>query len=174
MAETQEGIIECQRIEELNIKGNTKETDLLFDQWDKLYGEEPYSYSVYVLTDSTRPIRLRFGPFLEFNHQPFYVGYGQYGKRVKESIAVGRQQDKYTFKTARLNEIEARGGVARWIIIGHFYTQKKAHLVERKLMNIIDWSFLKNGQFHYCEVPLTASDCNVIYNRHVVESLLSV
>jgi len=167
MGETQAGINECKRIE---IRGFSLETDLLFEQWDKLYGDGIYDFSVYVLTDSTRPIRLNFGPFLEFYHEPFYVGYGKYEKRVKDSMGVGRQQDKYTFKTARINEIKARGGNSRPIIIGHFYTQKKARLVERKIMNITNLkNFLENGERNYCELPLTKKDCNVIYNRNVIK-----
>jgi hypothetical protein len=164
MAQTEEGINECKRIDELDIKGYSLATDLLFEEWDKLYGIGPLGFSVYVLTDSTRPIKINFGQFLRFYHEPFYVGYGIFDKRVKASMGVGRQQDKYTFKTARINRIKARGGIGREVIIGHFYTQKKAHLVERKIMNIpYIRSFLENGEYNYCEIPLIAADCNVIY-----------
>lgn len=163
MGQTKQGDIECEKLK--NIKGNSYEIDLIYENWDKMYGTGTRDFSVYVLTDGTRIIRLKFGPYLEFNHQPFYVGSGRFRKRVRESMGIGRQQDKYTFKTARLNEIIARGGKPRPVIIGHFYTEKKAQLVERKVMNTIGRSFLENGVLHYCELPLTAEDCNVIYNR---------
>jgi len=145
--------------------GHCLEKDLEYEKWDKLYGDGNFNYSVYILTDNTRPIRIKIGKYLEFNHQPYYIGEGQFGVRVKRSQEVGRNQDKYCFKTARINEIKARGGGTAEVIIGHFQTKRKAELVEKKLMNLIDWSYLENAEFHYCEISLTASDCNVIYNR---------
>ena len=175
MAETQEGINEYKRIQELYGPGHSLESDELYEDWDKLYGIGSFSYSVYVLTDGTRPIRIKFEPFIEFNHQPFYVGHGQYGKRAKRSMTVGIQQEKYCFKTARLNEIHARGGKPREVYIGHFLTKTKAQQVERKIMNLPNMrSFLENGELNFCEIPLTASDCNVIYNRSPIKKVITL
>ena len=175
MAEREEGVNEYKRLQELYGPGYSLESDELYEDWDKLYGIGSFSYSVYILTDSTRPIRIQFGPFLQLNHQPFYVGHGQYGKRAKDSMGVGRQQDKYGFKRARLNEIKARGGKARELYIGHFLTKVKAHLVERKIMNLPNMrSFLENGELNFCEIPLTAEDCNVIYNRSPIKKVITL
>jgi hypothetical protein len=175
VAEKEEGINEHKRIQELYGPGHSLESDELYEDWDKLYGIGSFSYSVYMLTDSTRPIRIQFSPFLQLNHQPFYVGHGIYGKRAKQSMGVGRQQDKYGFKRARLNEIEARGGKARDVYIGHFLTKVKAQLVERKIMNLSNMrSFLENGELNFCEIPLTASDCNVIYNRSSTKKVITL
>lgn len=165
MGETQEGTDQWEKIKGIYPPGHSYEADQLYEQWDRLYGDGKNDFEVYVLTDVTRPVLLNFGPYIQFNHQPFYVGYGAIGHRHQESMKIGRNQDKYCHKTKRLNEIRARGEYPRTVIIGHFNTQKKAHLVERKLMNLICWSFLTNSKYHLCEIPLIASDCNVIYNR---------
>jgi hypothetical protein len=128
-----------------------------------------------MLVDNTRPIDLKLHKYLEFYYCPFYVGYGEFIKRAQRSMNPAIQQEKYTFKTARLNEIKTRGGQARIVYIGHFFTQYKAHLVERKIMNIPHIkSFLENSERNYCKVPLTASDCNVIYNRTHKPSLITM
>lgn len=143
--------------------GDKKLIDEVHDMWDEYYGVLPYSYDVYVLTDGTRPIKLNFG-LLEFFHDPFYVGYGEIRKRVRESMALGRQKDKYCLKTMRMIEIiETRGGRIRPVIIGRFKTKEKASLVERKIMNTIPRSFLSNSTINYCEIPLTLADCNVMH-----------
>jgi len=141
---------------------NFKKTDEAYDQWDIQYGDGKQDYLVYVLTDPTKPIKLRFSP-LEFYHEPFYVGYGDAVQRLKDTVGVGRQKDKYSAKTARLLEILSKGHNARKVIIGKFETKEKAMLIERKIMNTINKSFLTNALFHYCEVPLTIADCNVMY-----------
>lgn len=138
-----------------------KKRDEAYDQWDIIYGNGIKDFLVYVLTDPTKPIKIQFGS-LEFNHEPFYVGYGDAIRRLKETVGVGRQKDKYTAKTVRLLEIRSMGHNARQLTIGKYFTKEKAMLVERKLMNIINKSFLTNSMFHYCEVPLLKGDCNVM------------
>jgi len=170
-----EGEIAYKQLKKHYGKGHSYEKDLIYEQWDKLYGCGTFSYSVYMLVDSSRPIRVRFHEFLEFFHSPFYVGYGEFIKRAQRSMNVKIQQEKYTAKTARLNEIQARGGKPRIVYIGHFLTPYKAHLVERKIMNIPNIKgFLENSEWHYCEIPLTASDCNVIYNRTPTPNLITL
>lgn len=141
---------------------NFKRIDEAYDRWDSVYGDGKPDFLVYVLTDPTKPIKLQFGP-LEFYHEPFYVGYGDVVTRLKDTVGVGRQKDKYRAKTARLLEIRSKGHNARKVIIGRYATREKAMLVERKIMNTINKSFLTNHLFHYCEVPLTVTDCNVMY-----------
>lgn len=170
-----EGEIAHKQLKERYGKGHSYEADLLYEQWDKLYGTGTFSYSVYMLVDSTRPVHIRFNKYLEFFHCPFYVGYGNFIKRAQRSMNVKIQKEKYTAKTARLNEIQQRGGNPRIVYIGHFLTPYKAHLVERKIMNIQNIkSFLANSEWHHCEIPLTASDCNVIYNRNSRPRILKV
>lgn len=145
--------------------GDKRSIDEAYEHWDDYYGIFPYSYDVYVLTDSTRPNKFIFG-LLEFQYEPFYVGYGEIRKRVKESSALGRQKDKYCFKTMRMIEIvEQRGGRVRPVIIGRFKTAEKAALVERKIMNTIPRSFLTNCTLNYCEIPLSLDDCNVMHPK---------
>jgi len=174
MGTTPEGIVEYQQIKKIHGKGFSYETDLLFDDWDKLYSDGIKSYEVYVLTNPTKPIRLNFGPYLEFNHQPYYVGYGQINHRNEESMGVGRNQDKYDFKSRILMEIRKQGSLPRSIIIGYFYTQQKAMLVERKVMNTIHRSFIYNVEHHRCDIPLNKYDCNVIFNKNIPSLQLTI
>jgi len=165
---TQKGKEEYARIKAKVGRGNSYKSDLLFDNWDKLYGDGHLSYEVYMGTDPSKPDLIKFGKYLEFNHQPFYVGYGTYNHRSQESLKCKRNKYHYCHKTKRLEAIEAAGcGESRRIIIGYFQTQAKAMLVERKVMNVRGvWNFLTNVTRHLCELPLTRYDCNVIYNKN--------
>ena len=165
MGEIEAGVKRQEELIKMYGKGHCLEKDQEYENWDKNYGDGNFDYQTYILTDNTRPVRIKIGEYLDLNHQPYYVGQGQYGIRVKRSQEVGRNQDKYCYKTARINEMDARGGGTAEIIVGNFQTQRQAELVEKKLMREIDWSYLTNQQYHYCEIPLTADDCNVIYNR---------
>lgn len=141
-----------------------KERDEMFDlYWDESYREtQYYQYETYVLCDSRRPGRYVFGP-LQLTHEPFYVGHGK-RNRYKKSMALGRQLDKYCFKVKRMIEIIEGGGVIRPVIIGRYYTKRKAEVVERKLMNTIPKDLLENSVFSLCEIPLTKEDCNCRYD----------
>lgn len=139
-----------------------KKIDEAHDQWDIVYGNGKHDYIVYVLTDGTKPKKLQFGP-LDFNYEPFYVGYGSIINRLKETAKVGRQKDKYTEKTARLINIqEVLKGQIRKIIIGRYFTKEKAMLVERKVIYTIRKDLLTNASFNFCELQLLAADCNVM------------
>jgi hypothetical protein len=146
-----------------------------WDAWDDIYGIAPLSYEVYVLTDPTRPMIIEFPPFLHFYHRPFYIGYGVIGTRAKRSANFTIQdKDNYNYKTKILKEIHARGGRAIPVIIGNFYTKQKAEVVERKLMNTIHISFQDgNSNRNLCEIPLSESDCNVIYKNPSCPMLLA-
>ena len=147
-----------------------------WDEWDKHYGKPPFSFEAYVLTDSTRPMIVDFPPFLQFHHRPFYVGEGIWQVRAEKSSEFGRQmKDGYDRKTKMLREIHGRGGHVIPVRIGEFYTKQKAQAVERKLMHTIPLSFLEgNSDFNLCEIPLTASDCNLIYTPPIPGPLLMV
>jgi len=127
------------------------------DQWDKVYGCPPYEYEVYVLTDPTKPGNYNFDS-LHFTHEPFYVGYGKKGKRAYESRKLGRQLDKYSHKVKRIKEIYEGGSIPRITIIGTYYTETKAKLMEKKLMNTIPRQYLTNSVTHLCEVPIKEED----------------
>ena len=141
---------------------NQKEINKIHDLWDEYYGEHPKSYEVYVLTDGTKPGDYNYGP-LFFGYEPFYVGHGEIG-RHRKSMGVGRQLDKYCFKTQRMIEIISKGGSIRPKIVGYFYTKTKAALVEKKLMNLIPRNILTNSLYHLCEVPLVKEDYKLMIN----------
>ena len=138
-----------------------KERDEYFDKyWEESYRETYRQYEAYILTDGRRPGKYEFGP-LKLTHEPFYVGSGKIG-RHRESMKLGRQLDKYCFKVKRMIEIIEDGGSIRPVIVGFYYTKKKAELIEKKLMNTIPKDFLENSQFYLCEIPLSEEDCNIM------------
>ena len=143
-----------------------KQIDAAYDLWDKYYGAYPYEYEVYLLLDSTKRDKYRFGP-LVFNYEPFYVGYGKIG-RHRKSMALGRQRDKYTFKVQRMEEIISKGGSIRPLVVNRFYTKNKAMLVEKKLMNLIPKGFLENSLLHFCKVPLLKEDYKVMMDHTII------
>lgn len=143
-----------------------KQVDQAHDNWDMYYGIYPYDFEVYVLLDSTKRDKYIFGP-LEFNYEPFYVGYGKIG-RHRKSMALGRQKDKYTFKVERMIEIDSKGGSIRPQVVNRFYTRKKAMLVEKKLMNIIPRGYLENSNLSFCKVPLLAADYAPMQNHTMI------
>jgi hypothetical protein len=152
-----------------------KERDQAYDYWDDYYKENPYyQYETYILTDSRRPGKYEFGP-LVLTHEPFYVGHGKKGRHV-ESMALGRQLDKYCFKVKRMIEIIESGGVIRPVVVGWYYTKKKAELVEKKLMNTIPKSYLENSSLFLCEIPLKKEDCNAMisYKGRLNNGLLTI
>jgi hypothetical protein len=135
-----------------------------------MYGDSNLRYSVYVLTDSTKPGSYTYG-MLSFNHEPFYVGSGIKGRRVKESLSLGRQMEReYSYKVQRMIDIKNMGGsLMRYIIIGNFCTKEKAELVERKIIHLIRLTTrLENSIQLFCAVPLTVSDCNVMSETETV------
>ena len=134
-----------------------KEKDRARDCWDYYYGIYPYDYEVYLLMDSTKPGRYKYGP-IECTHEPFYVGCGKRYIRVRESKALGRQRDKYLLKVHRMEEIINAGGYIRHQIIGCYFTETKSKLVEKKIMNLIPRNVLTNATFHFCEIPLLKED----------------
>ena len=141
---------------------NQKEIDEVHDKWDEYYGKGYCRYEVYVLMDSTIPGKFMFGP-LVFDHEPFYVGHGRNG-RAKISASIGRQQDKYNFKSKRMKDIQDNGGYIRWTVINRFKTKTKAFVVEKKIMNLIPRNYLTNSLLHLCEVPLLESDYTYMIN----------
>lgn len=132
------------------------EKELLYDSWDVFYGNGHYDYEAYVLTDSLKPGDYKFGP-LTFIHEPFYVGCGKIGRHI-DSAGVGRQKDKYCAKTARLIEIQDNKGFVIPVIINTFMTQRKARMVEKKLMKTIDKNYLTNALFHYTKLKWKKED----------------
>ncbi len=135
------------------------ERDIAHDQWDKIFGIVPLKFEVYVLLDGTRPGYYIFGPF-EFNHEPFYVGQGERGKRHIDSMGHGRQQDKFTEKVERIDNIRCIGGPysIRFQIINTFYTQEKAVMVEKKIIRLIGKRYLTNSQYSLVKEPLLDED----------------
>lgn len=132
--------------------------NLAHDRWDIEYGRGSKDFVVYVFTDGTRPGNYQYGP-LTFNHQPFYVGEGRASDRITESIALGRQKDKYQDKVIRMKQIiEDKAGQIHWIVINSFYTEKKAKIVEKKLLQLIGRPPLTNLSFTSCEIPLKRED----------------
>jgi hypothetical protein len=163
-------VTNCKKFEDPNgfikmCKRNRVKIDMMRDSWDIIYGRYPYSYEVYALTDSTKPIVFSLS-YLSFTHEPFYIGHGKYNKRFRESMALGRQKDKYTKKVrAMIKIIEQQGGVIRPIQIGKFYTKEKASIVEKKIISLFDLTYpgmLQNSLYNACQVPLFKSDCNII------------
>jgi hypothetical protein len=146
-----------------------KERDEYFDKyWDNTYKENgTYQYEAYILTDSRKAGTYQFGKYLRLTHEPFYVGCGKIG-RHRESMKLGRQLDKYCFKVKRMIDIIENGGSIRPVIVGRYYTKRKAEIVEKKLMNTIPKKYLENSQFYLCEIPLTKEDCNILSNYNSV------
>ena len=147
-----------------------RQLDLEYENWDTMYGDTNYRYSVYVLTDSTKPGSFTYG-FLTFTHEPFYVGCGIINRRVQESSRLGRQMEReYSYKIQRMIKIKKAGGTLRHIIIGNFYTDEKAKLVERKIIHLIreTTTRLENSIQLLCAVPLMPSDCNVMMETEIV------
>ena len=144
-----------------------KERDEVYDKyWDETYRDGYFKYEAYILTDSRKPGNYKFG-VLNLTHEPFYVGCRKL-KRNKESMKLGRQLDKYCFKVKRMIEIIEGGGSIRPVIVGRYFTKKKAELVEKKLMNTIPKDLLENSNFSLCEIPLVKKDCNVICNYGII------
>jgi len=141
-----------------------RQLDIEYENWDIMYGDNIQRYSVYVLTDTTKPGLCTYGP-LTFTHEPFYVGSGIMGRRVKESMSIGRQMEReYSYKIQRMLQIKQAGGTTmRYVIIGHYFTEEKAKLVERKIIHLIDpITRLSNSVRLFCDIPLTPYDCNVM------------
>ncbi len=134
-----------------------------WDKWDKVYGEGKKDYEVYVLCDEHQSGHYEYGP-LTFQYKPIYVGSGKRGRSI-ESAAVGRQRDKGGEKVHVLEEMQQRNDKVRICIIGKFYTEKKAKVVEMKLLNLIPKSILSNGEFPFCEIPLKPEDYEYHYNE---------
>jgi len=145
------------------------ERDMAHEEWDLVYGMPPLSYEVYALLDGNRHGCYEIGPF-KFNHEPFYIGQGKIRKRHKDSKGKGRQQDKFTLKVERINDIIRIGGhyAVKHQIINTFYTQEKAKLVERKLIRLIGQRYLTNHLFTHILQPLMEAD----YQFNEAETLL--
>jgi len=145
-----------------------KKDEYIDKYWDEKYREtRTYQYETYILTDGRIAGNFKFGEYLNLKHEPFYVGCGKVG-RHRKSMRLGRQLDKYCFKVKRMIEIIEDGGSIRPVIIGRYYTKRKAEIVEKKLMNTIPREYLQNSQFYLCEIPLTKADCNVHSIRNVL------
>jgi len=155
MAEKIEGLNDDYKLIEDDM--SFKEKDQARDCWDEYYGLYPYDYEVYLLLDSTKPGKYVYGP-IECTHEPFYVGSGKRYVRVRESKLVGRQKDKYTHKVKRMIQIIKQGGCIRHQIVGCYFTETKARLVEKKIMNLIPRNVLTNSTSHLCEIPLIKED----------------
>ena len=130
--------------------------DLAYDQWDKVYGVGKKDFEVYILCDKSKRGKYTYGP-LTLYYQPRYVGSGKTGRSI-ESGAVGRQRDKGGEKVKMLEEMQQQNRKVKIIIVNRFYTDKKAIIVERKLLKLIPKSQLSNSEFPFCQISLRKSD----------------
>ena len=71
---------------------------------------------------------------------------------------MGRQRDKGGEKVEWLEEMQQQNRKVRIQIINRFYTEKKARIVEMKLLNLIPKDLLTNCEFPFCRLQLTAAD----------------
>jgi hypothetical protein len=133
-----------------------------WDQWDAHYGVGKKEYEVYILGDTHQPGEFVFGPLTLYN-KPRYVGSGLIRngaqlRRSNKSATVGPQRDKGGEKVQWLEEMQQMNRKVDIVIINSFYTEKKARLIELKLLNLIPKDYLTNCRFDYCQIPLNPSD----------------
>lgn len=127
-----------------------------YDKWDIVYGVGKKDYEVYILCRESKSGVYTFGP-LTLYYKPFYVGSGLRDRSI-ESAAVGRQRDKGGEKVQFLEEMQQRNEKVKIQIINRFYTERKARVVEMKLLRLIPKSLLTNCEFPYCDIPLMKGD----------------
>ena len=127
-----------------------------WDKWDLGYGVGKLTHEVYALCYDSKPGVFKYGPLTLYN-KPFYIGQGKIGRSI-ESAAVGRQRDKGGEKVYHLEKMKRKRQKVKIVILGRFYTEKKAKVVELKLLNTIPKSELVNSEFYWCPLPLKSSD----------------